>query len=37
MLWNWQLPEWPNFSYNAAKITQKEREFHLNLATPDIG
>ncbi len=31
MPWNWELPEWPKFIYNLERITQKERQFLLNL------
>ncbi len=27
MLWNWQLPNWPIFTYDPNGISQKEREF----------
>lgn len=29
MAWNWQLPEWPKFSYDPHKISQQERQFLL--------
>ena len=27
MPWNWELPDWPKFKYDATKISQKERQF----------
>lgn len=30
MIWNWQLPNWPKFTYNLDQISQKERQFLLN-------
>lgn len=27
MLWNWQLPNWPNFIYNASIVNHLEEEF----------
>ncbi len=29
MSWNWQLPQWPKFTYNIESISQKERQFLL--------
>jgi len=29
MLWNWQLPDWPRFTYDANQIAQQERQFLL--------
>lgn len=29
MTWNWQLPDWPKFTYNSDRISQKERQFLL--------
>lgn len=29
MHWNWQLPDWPNFTYDSGQIAQKERQFLL--------
>ena len=29
MLWNWQLPDWPNFTYDPDRIFLKERQFLL--------
>jgi Fic family protein len=29
MTWNWQLPEWPKFTYNPDQIFQMERQFLL--------
>ncbi|MBA3817215.1 MAG: Fic family protein [Parachlamydiaceae bacterium] len=31
MLWNWQLPSWPKFTYNSKNLAQKERRFLLGL------
>lgn len=31
MQWNWQLKEWPNFSFDPDKIADKERQFLLNI------
>lgn len=33
MLWNWELPNWPHFSYNSDRIAQKERQFLLNMGS----
>lgn len=27
MLWNWQLPDWPNFTWDAQRMSAAEREF----------
>ena len=27
MLWNWELPQWPRFSYDPDQIAQEERQF----------
>ncbi len=27
MKWNWQKPDWPNFSWNAARIAKAEEHF----------
>lgn len=27
MLWNWQLPEWPNFYFDQADLVDKEKKF----------
>lgn len=27
MLWNWQLPDWPNFTWDAQRMSVAEREF----------
>jgi len=27
MLWNWQLPDWPKFIYDANRISQQEKQF----------
>lgn len=29
MNWNWQLPDWPKFTYNPAQVEQREAEFLL--------
>lgn len=29
MRWNWQLPDWPKFTYDPAPIVQKDRQFLL--------
>lgn len=29
MPWNWELPDWPKFCYDAARILSKERQFLL--------
>ncbi len=29
MPWNWQLPDWPRFTYDSDRISQKERQFLL--------
>lgn len=31
MQWNWQLPDWPKFSYNPEAVLQKEQQFLLDL------
>lgn len=28
--WNWQLPNWPHFCYDAKKMTQSEKKFLLS-------
>src|SRR3984885_15051983 len=33
MRWNWQLPNWPKFSYDPLKISQKERQFLLQVGS----
>lgn len=30
MLWNWQLPEWPKFTYDPARLSHLEKKFLLN-------
>lgn len=30
MIWNWQQPDWPNFTYNKAKLADFERHLLLN-------
>jgi len=31
MVWNWELPNWPHFSYHSDLILSKERQFLLNV------
>lgn len=31
MHWNWQPPDWPKFSYDNHRITQKEKKFLLGM------
>lgn len=31
MPWNWQLPDWPHFTYETDSIAQKEKEFLLSI------
>lgn len=31
MRWNWELPKWPQFTYDPARISQKERQFLLGV------
>lgn len=31
MRWNWELPNWPHFTYDPKTIAQKERQFLLNM------
>ena len=31
MSWNWQLPEWPKFSFEEKRIAQMERQFLLKI------
>lgn len=33
MPWNWNLPTWPHFKYNADKIISREREFLLEVGS----
>jgi Fic family protein len=33
MPWNWELPKWPNFSYNCDQIAHQERQFLLNVGS----
>ena len=33
MSWNWELPDWPRFSYNAEKIAEIERQFLLGMGS----
>lgn len=33
MRWNWQLPNWPQFSYDSDRISQKERQFLLGVGS----
>lgn len=30
MLWNWQLPDWPHFTYDPVRFSLQERQFLLN-------
>ena len=31
MPWNWELPRWPKFNYNAGKMADLERRFLLGV------
>ncbi len=33
MPWNWQLPDWPHFTYDSDRIAQKERQFLLSMGS----
>ena len=33
MPWNWELPDWPKFSYDPNRIFQKERQFLLGMGS----
>src|SRR5437762_13522191 len=33
MPWNWQLPDWPKFSYDSNRITQQEKQFLLGVGS----
>lgn len=33
MLWNWQLPDWPKFTYETNRILQHERQFLIGLGS----
>ena len=33
MPWNWQLPDWPKFTYDPNYISQQERQFLLGLGS----
>lgn len=33
MSWNWQLPKWPKFSFEAQRIARIERQFLLKIGT----
>ena len=33
MPWNWELPDWPQFSYDPDRISQKERQFLLGMGS----
>lgn len=35
MSWNWQHPDWPNFSYDRARVSHLEREFLQNAGGAD--
>src|SRR5437764_12362146 len=30
MIWNWQRPDWPNFTYDAASVEALEKQFLVN-------
>lgn len=31
MVWNWQLPDWPQFRYESAPIAELEKQFLIGL------
>ncbi|HEX4840297.1 MAG TPA: DUF4172 domain-containing protein, partial [Rhabdochlamydiaceae bacterium] len=33
MRWNWQLPEWPKFSYDVLTISEREKRFLLQIGS----
>lgn len=33
MLWNWELPDWPRFSYDSDQISHKEKKFLLGVGS----
>ena len=33
MPWNWELPEWPHFSYDPEAIAEQEKKFLLNMGS----
>lgn len=33
MLWNWQLPKWPNFTYKSDEIALREKKFLVSLGS----
>src|SRR5580700_3539447 len=33
MSWNWELPDWPKFSYEPVLIAQQERQFLLKMGS----
>lgn len=33
MRWNWELPDWPQFSYDSRRISQEERQFLLGVGS----
>lgn len=33
MPWNWQLPDWPKFTYDASRISHQERQFLISLGS----
>lgn len=33
MPWNWELPNWPKFSYNSEQISKKDRKFLLSIGS----
>src|SRR3977135_60791 len=33
MRWNWQLPDWPKFSYDPLTVSKKEKQFLLQVGS----
>ena len=33
MTWNWQRPDWPNFSWNANRLRKAEEQFLIGSGT----
>src|SRR5271169_6336631 len=33
MVWNWELPEWPYFSYDPEAIAEQEKKFLLSMGS----
>src|SRR5579871_6184185 len=31
MVWNWELPDWPKYTYHSDRIAQQERQFLLEV------